>query len=140
MLSVLLYAATFFVNGWLAYKMAQPADRQGLLLFISIWLLLQLLNRTSAMLLPVMKQCLNLFKKQKQYTLHFRQKGNFGYQPVYNLLYGILGLLLWVMAAPASIWEGYLFILTWQILALGLLGWFIIGKTIISHQTTSRNE
>jgi hypothetical protein len=129
-LSLLNYLTAFFCNCCLAYKIAQPADRQGLILFILLWLLFTVLTRSTDMLLPIVQNLYNLIKKGLPVSLSFKKRKNFSHQPLYNLLYILAGLLLWVLMQPGSVWQGFLYVTIWQLLALGILPWFTKATAI----------
>lgn len=132
MLSLLINIITFFCNGWLAYMIAKPEDRQGLIVFIFAWLVLILLSRSTHALLSFITQLQRLFKGNERVVARFKEKGQLSYQTFFTFLYTILGILLWKLLKVESLWDAYMFILIWKLLSISLLTRFTTTKPATS--------
>jgi hypothetical protein len=136
MFQLILYATTFFCNCWLAYKIAQPTDRQGLVLFIVLWLLLTALVRSTKAILPIIQQLFYLINRESQLTVQFKAES---WHRLYNSLYSAAGFLLWILMQPGSIWQGFLYVLLWKLFATGILPWFV--RTVpITNDTNNSHD
>jgi hypothetical protein len=113
LISYLLIIGT---GGVFAYNIVEPADRQGLVLFVLCWLLLLLISACVKRMISLIDFLAALYSKER---LTAKVKyDNPIMQSLIALLYLLTGWLLWELLQPDSIVKASVFILSWLCIAV----------------------
>lgn len=127
MLSLLLYCSSFITSGILAYKVTVPVHREDLGNFIVSWLIFVLFTHRLGVVKDTLNCILGSISNWREYRLEYKG-GSLFYPPLIGAASSLLGLLMWMLMRPSSVWDAVSFVMIWQLLSVLVLSFFF--KTV----------